>query len=557
MVSVEQTAPAADRVADEIGSSATLTPAMSWNSDAVAHERPWWTQQVQGRSAAMLVVVSMLAVLLRFLYIGQHSVFFDEAYIAWLSFHRWPDFFSLLRFAEFHPPLHYVLMKTWIGIAGPGEVALRVPSAVFGTVSVVLTYLFVRRVTSERVALMSALFVATSPFEIMVAQDAKMYTLLEALTVGSTLALACALERGTARRWVTYTALAAAMLYTHYLGAFVLVAHGAWVLRRHRAATRWWLAAMAGAGVLYAPWVPSLLTQLHRAAVTSGWGEPGVLWNVEGLAALFAFGGSLLGAPGFFYGETSLSPLALLALVLPFLAVFAIGIYATRRNRDAMLQFGLPLFVVLIACGLLSARKSFFLPRWFSFLFPFYAAFLATGVAFIGERLGKYRQIGVALLCAGLLAYYVPVLDRQYFDPSFRDRWRDAASIVAEHFRRGDLILYGEPQAELIVTYYIGSGRPSMILAMGNRYFGGAVQVPRLAGKPGVPLPLAVLARQYRRIWLVVAPPFKPDMLKRTLASLSGPTVLADEIRFPTAPRSAFGVYPLVFLFASHSAPAP
>ncbi|HYM92424.1 MAG TPA: glycosyltransferase family 39 protein, partial [bacterium] len=173
-----------------------------------------------------------LAAVLRFAWLGRHSVFFDEAYVAWLSAHRWSDLL-LLRLAEYHPPLHYVLMKAWIALAGPGEAALRTPSAVFGSLSVLLTYFLVRRVASEHVSLMSALFVAVSPFEIMAGQYGKMYTLLEVLAVGSTLVLALATERG-APRWTLYVALAAATLYTHYLGVFVLAAHGAWVLWRRR-----------------------------------------------------------------------------------------------------------------------------------------------------------------------------------------------------------------------------------------------------------------------------------------------------------------------------------
>ncbi|HKX17154.1 MAG TPA: glycosyltransferase family 39 protein [bacterium] len=521
-------------------------------ASVAVQEKPWWAQRVQARSGIILITLMILGVFLRFARIGLHSVFFDEAYIAWLSSHRWPDLFMQLRFAEFHPPLHYVLMKLWIGVAGYDEVALRTPSAIFGSVSIVLIYFLARGVASESVSLLSALLVAVSPFEIIAAQDGKMYTLLEMLVLGATLALAYALEHRTLRLWALYAVLAAAIVYTHYLGGFVLLAHGVWVSWRHRADASRWLAAMSAAGALYLPWVPSLLVQLHQAAVSPGWGEPGLLWNIEGLVSLFAFGGSLFGAPGFFYMNTWLSPVALLALILPFLIVFAAGVYAMRRNRDAFPQFGLPVLVV-IGCAFLSVQKSFFLPRWFSFLVPFYAVFLATGLASIGERLGKFRQPSVVLLTAGLLAYYVPVLDRQYFDPSFRDRWRDAAAMVGEQFRQGDVILYGEPQSELIFTYYIGARRPSMILAIGTRYFGGAVPVPRLSGKPGVPTPLSVLAGRYQRIWLVVAPPFRPYMLKDTVAVLQRSAVLAHEFRFLPAPGAAAGVYPLTYLFVSRA----
>lgn len=513
--------------------------------------------RVHARSAAAVLGLLVLGAVLRFVLIGHHSLFFDEAYIAWLCLHPWPDVFRLLRFAELHPPLYYVLTKLWIGLAGPGETALRTPSAVFGSASIVLTYFLVRRVASETVSLLSALFVAVSPFEIIAGQTAKMYTLLEVLVLGATLVLANALERSTVRRWSAYAILAAAILYTHYLGPFILLAHGVWVWCRRRGSLKWWLASLATAGLLFAPWVPSLLVQLSRESVSPGLGEPGLLWNTEGLIALFAFGGSLRGAPGYWYMNTSLPFAGLLALASPFLVVFAAGVYAARRNRDLLVQAGLPMLIVLGSTYLLSIRKPFFFPRWFSFLFPFYGALLANGVAAIGDQLRTRRQPVTALVSIGLLAYTAPVLERQYLDPTFGDQWRSAAGIVAEQFQSGDLMLFGDPQNELVFTYYFGGRHPGMILAIGNHYFGGAVPVPRLAGQPGVPVALPQLARQYRRVWLVVAPPFKPEMLRRTLAALRGPDVLAQEIRFPTAPGAPVGIYPLVYQFVAKGQTAP
>jgi mannosyltransferase len=479
-------------------------------------------------------------------------VFFDEAYVAWLAAHPWKDLLPLLRNVEYHPPLYYIVMKAWIAVAGAREAALRTPSAVFGSLSVALTYVLVRRVASERIGVISALFVAVSPFEIMAGQYGKMYTLLEVLAVGSTLVLTLAASRGGPRWWGIYAAVAAAMLYTHYLGIFVLAAHGTWVLCRRRTCLTAWFAAMLATAVLYAPWVPSLWVQLGHARASEGWVGVPPLPSLLALGSLFAFGGSLLGAPGFIYSNTSLSPEALLALLFPFLGVLAWGVYAARRDPDALLLLGLPPFVAVVGPLLLSAMKPLFIPRWFSFVYPFCAAFLAWGVADIAGRAGRYRRAAAALVAAILVGFGLPVLDRLYFDSMFRDQWRAASHIVAERFQAGDIILYGDPQNELIFLYYLGSRYPGMVLAAGNLYFSGALPGPWMEEAVfQAPMPFATLAKRYRRIWVVVAPPFTNEMLVRTLKDMGESAALIGEIQFGQDRRDPVPVYPLVYLFAT------
>src|SRR5207253_5413155 len=97
---------------------------------------------------------------------------------------------------------------------------------------------------------------ATSPFLLLYAAEARAYGLLAALNLG----VFCLLARGTQSRGrvLAGAALAAAALYTHYLSLFFLGG-----LALVLAARRRWraLAALAGTGVLFLPWLPILLEQ--------------------------------------------------------------------------------------------------------------------------------------------------------------------------------------------------------------------------------------------------------------------------------------------------------
>src|SRR5438309_3166235 len=171
-----------------------------------------------------LILAGILAVaaILRFAMLGAPSFSYDEIVVATMARARWYDILPTLRAGEFHPPLYYLLMKAWAEIAGVGETAFRFPSACFGLASVGLTYTVARRVSSEPVRLLSALFVAVSPFQIMVSQEDRLYVLLGALVLASTLALTASVERDRPILWAGYVLASALMVYTQYIGALVL-----------------------------------------------------------------------------------------------------------------------------------------------------------------------------------------------------------------------------------------------------------------------------------------------------------------------------------------------
>jgi len=60
-------------------------------------------------STVVLARLSALAAVLRFTGVSRHSVFFDEAYVAWLAAHPYRDLLPLLRNVEYHPPLYSIL----------------------------------------------------------------------------------------------------------------------------------------------------------------------------------------------------------------------------------------------------------------------------------------------------------------------------------------------------------------------------------------------------------------------------------------------------------------
>jgi 4-amino-4-deoxy-L-arabinose transferase-like glycosyltransferase len=457
-----------------------------------------------------LVLFGILAIGagLRFALLGQNSVYVDETFVVRVTQLGWGQILPLLRLFDAHPPLYYLVMKAWVGVAGTGEAAIRIPSAVFSVVSIALTYALMRRFFPEPVSLLGALLMSLSPHQVIVGQIARMYPLLEMLFLGSVLAFVAAVEHGGLGRWAVYTVLGTLMVYTHYLGLVVVAAQGVWVACNERRCIQQWLASVGVIALLYLPWLPSLWSQVTQG---NGWPwyrgtEEGALLKMADLLGLFAFGGSLFGMASYFTNST-LEPLERLIVLLPFLVVLWYGIRALSSDRRTLALLGFPAVLSLGGMLIVSIVRPMFYTRWFSFLFPVYVIFLTQGIFAIAAAIRGRRDVAVALLAAGLVLYSLPVLDRYYFESGSRPfQWRAAASLVQQQARPGDLVLYLNNSARSAFMYYFHGPSPWFVLPPG-----GSASAPG-DGQSFSDADARQLASRYARVWLIATPPFDPHV---------------------------------------------
>src|SRR5437763_4045899 len=154
-----------------------------------APERP--TTHRRALTAAVVAVVA-LGVVLRFL--TSSHLWLDEALtvnIARLPLSRISD---ALRH-DGSPPLYYMVLHGWIGVFGSGDVAVRALSAVFAVATLPLIWIAGLRVGGRRAGIAALLLLASSPFAIRFATEARMYSLLGLLAVAGYLLLERMLDR--------------------------------------------------------------------------------------------------------------------------------------------------------------------------------------------------------------------------------------------------------------------------------------------------------------------------------------------------------------------------
>ncbi len=192
---------------------------------------------------------------------------------------------SAIAALDTHPPGYHLVLLTWTSLLGRSPFAIRILSVFIGTLAVAAFGWAVTRVLVagasindegsrakvERldnpfvIRLLPLVFIASSPFLLHHAREARMYALavgLAALSVGLWLPLVegAAPQR---RQWTAYAAVLAAGVYVH-LGFVAVVAAealGALVgLRRWPNRWRAWFGVAIGLAVALAPWGVMLLT---------------------------------------------------------------------------------------------------------------------------------------------------------------------------------------------------------------------------------------------------------------------------------------------------------
>jgi len=251
--------------------------------------------------------------------------------------------------ADVHPLGYYTLLWAWQAVAGDSPVAVRALSVVLGLVLVYLGYRLSRKLFDERIAIVAALTLALSPFQIHYSQEVRMYTLLAVLLLGATLVYWRALERGSLRPWLIFAVLAAGAQYTHTLASLFLIPLALTPLWR-RQWSNLWKTALAGAlaALLYLPWLVYLPSQLSRIRWAYWIPQPGL---VELIRTWLVF---TAGLP---------VPQALLALILfGTVLVTTLGVWGTIRGvrfKDPSFQNGIWILYLTVSPVLLMFLLSY------------------------------------------------------------------------------------------------------------------------------------------------------------------------------------------------------
>jgi mannosyltransferase len=182
------------------------------------------------------------------------------------------------------PPLYYVLLHGWIVLFGASEAATRSLSLLFALATVPAAWWGARSIFGARAGAIAAGTAAGCPFLTLYAQETRMYSLVALLSLLASASFVLAFVQGRRSQLVPLGAWLVLLLYTHNWGLFLCAGMAAaWLVlwRRGRVGARDGLLLAAAVTVLYAPWVPSVLSQAaHTGAPWSERPSPMLLLTI-------------------------------------------------------------------------------------------------------------------------------------------------------------------------------------------------------------------------------------------------------------------------------------
>lgn len=502
-----------------------------------------------------LSLVTLVGVLARLSGLTRHSIFLDEAIsVEFVTRNSLAELAAFVRQFDVHPPLYYQMLLLWTRVLGTDLIDLRLPSALLGALSVPAVYVLILLLTRRRTAFLTALLFALSPFQLQVAQNARMYALLTFWVLLAAICLVVLLQQEelTDARpfWWGLVLMQGLALHTHSAGGLYLAAALnasmlwlLWLRRRGHSFPEFPALNQLGLGynwgvsqlmvfVLWLPWFGSFLAQARRVAAEF-WVQPvsieGVWWSVSRLA--------------FAYLPVSNVERAVPVTLLLLLA--AAGLFRMRR---------LPVPLAL-TCGLLFMPVAVILaldwyrPLWhlLSFNYICVPLYLLAAVGVAGPRMVSAHDLPASgwrrrwqetaqpilqttlILSISLLQIWGIV---GYHRDGEREAWKETTALVAAMAKEGDAIVFQAGWTQLPFMYHYRRQRGPALKErpLPAPVFSGAVAEPK-ATRENVQAGLRPLAEE-NRIWLIYSHDWYTDPDQLTLLELRRMFPLRGEWHF-------------------------
>jgi mannosyltransferase len=359
-----------------------------------------------------------LSLLLRSTQLGQ-GFWIDEGISVGVAHHHWSSIPHVLR-QDGSPPAYYMLLGLWIRVFGDSERATHTLSLVFALASIPLAYVAGRSIFDRLTGIVAAVLVAFTPYLTYYGQETRMYALEGFLSLVAVLAYVNGVLRE--RRWwaLVLVPTLALMVYSHNWALFFCLALAVATLLYGREHVRTFALVALGVALLYAPWLPTLLTQARHT---------GAPWSTKpSFHELFTAPGTVLGGDAPF-----------VALVVVAAAALAV----TARRNERVLAV---LVAVTVVAAWVASQVS---PAWTT---RYFAVILGPAVLLAAAAIVRARRLGVVALVVVLFLWW---------GFSVKDDKENAKQItarLASSLHPGELVISTHPEQVPVLRYYLGGG---------------------------------------------------------------------------------------------------
>ncbi|MBP9759183.1 glycosyltransferase family 39 protein [Candidatus Dojkabacteria bacterium] len=366
----------------------------------------------------MIYIVLILSFLLRLVSLNQ-SLWLDEATTALVARMDLSEFFTKFMPADFHPPLYYLVVNLWSSFFGYSEIALRMPSVIFGVLTIYIVYLIAKDL-KYRWPIVPALFLATSGLHIYYSQEARMYSM-------ATFLVSLIFLLFIKKQWFLMSISFVLLFFTDYLSVIVVPVLFLYQFMVNRKDFGKFLILIVPVWTAFLFWWPTLNQQLSAGLSlkesSSAW------WNALGPVTIKNVA---LIPTKFLIGRVSFDNKILYGLIMVIISVIFMYVIGKAKNKLMWYWFAGSLVIGIIL--------SFYIPTltYFRYLFILPAFYLL-----LAETKSKLF-IGFVLVINILASYFY--LTQARFQ---RENWRELPNIV----RNEKLLLPSYSQREVLIYY--------------------------------------------------------------------------------------------------------
>jgi uncharacterized membrane protein len=335
------------------------------------------------RLSFLVALIVCVGTGLRFYHLGDKSLWGDEIWTAQRSVESaWT---IVQKYIDLPGPVYYLLAHFSLRIFdhASAEFALRAPSAIASSLTLVAGFFITRRLHGVVPAVILTLLLAVAPYQVWYAQDARFYAVS---TLLSLLSWYCSVQIATDKSrfvyWAGFVALTALNFYTQPLPALILLGSQGLCLAifiMRELSAKLFLAAL-GAGYV--------IVLLYRPVLVNIFSGPSGGGNIERYAdsstgqGLFNPGLTDIGPQ--FVGVVGIMVSAFASqgpVWLCFLALFLIGTGYMARSRKwfDLMWYIAPFFIAVFMFVFLRPANGFNV-RYVLFLHPFYLMLVSYGI---------------------------------------------------------------------------------------------------------------------------------------------------------------------------------
>jgi mannosyltransferase len=383
---------------------------------------------------AGLILLMALSAFLRSRYLsGQYWM--DEAITTGISLHKLSSIPGVLRY-DGNPPLYYMALHVWMSVFGSTETATHSLSLVFGVLTIPAGGWAAWTLFGRRAGIMAALLFAFNAWLTAYAQETRMYELMALLGVLATTGFVLGFVYRRRRFLLLFGGALTLMLYTHswgtffFAGSIISLIPAVMASDDRRGLLRDAAVTLVGAGILYLPWVPTLLYQVAHTAAP---------WdNAPRFGAPILLSRDVLGG----------DRITMVLLIPAAIGLAPLFTRAHRRTREWTTMWtliALPAATLAVAWVESQANPAF-VSRYFAPIIGSLLLLIAWGCA----RARLPGLVGVAVAVAFLA-------NPTTYTPQYKSDMRDVAAEMSPMLAPHDEVIVGQPEQTPLAWYYLPS----------------------------------------------------------------------------------------------------